>query len=92
MNIGQILGWVTQNWSVVTTIITIIQTLASDLQNLHGVSSISAWAQAALHAIESLFTSLGATTTSPDVASSTVASAKAAVSAAVSQQQQVQAI
>jgi hypothetical protein len=62
MNIGSIIAWLTGNMGFVTQVITAIETVAGDLQKLHGNNSLDAYAKAVLAAIESFFSGLGATT------------------------------
>lgn len=87
---GQILAFITQNMSFISTVITAIETLVADLQNLHGASSLDAWAQAILHGIEAVFSGLGANTTPVNpAAQATIDNAKANL-ASTAQAAQVQ--
>jgi hypothetical protein len=87
--VGQVLAFIMKNMGFITSIVTAIETLAADLQNLHGVPALDAWGHAILAAIESVFSSLGASTTPPAAAAATIGAAKAQLADAASQVQAV---
>ena len=85
MNIGQIITWILSNTGVITSVFQAIETVAQDLQNLHGNNSLDAYAKAILAAIEGFFQSIGANTATTAAETATVApavSTMAAVTAA----------
>jgi uncharacterized membrane protein len=79
MNFGTIVAWLAQNIGFVSQVITAIETIAQDLQNLHGNNSIDAYAKAILAAIESFFAGLGASTAPTTPEKSTISNTTAAI-------------
>lgn len=81
MNIGNIISWILSNTGVITTIIQAIETIATDLQSVHGNNSFDAYAKAILAAIESFFQGLGANTTTSHGEQQTIAATTATMAA-----------
>ena len=81
MNIGQIISWILSNTGVITSVIQAIETIASELQNVHGNTSLDAYAKAFLAAIEGFFSSIGANTTPTEAEKTTIAPITSTVAA-----------
>jgi len=72
MNISSIIAWILSNTGLITQVISTIETIATDLQSLHGNNSLDAYVKAILAAIESFFQRLGANTTPSPAEATTI--------------------
>jgi len=72
MNISSIIAWILSNTGLITQVISTVETIATDLQTLHGNNSLDAYVKAVLAAIESFFQGLGANTTASPAEATTI--------------------